>query len=689
MKKTILFILFIFAIPWFSSARESVTFGTLIREMTSLERLTVLPDQPYEMVQFSSYDRRSRIPGMEGWFANSDGFGKEPVPAFEKVLKEPDTDGIGTYLICDINGPGAILRLWTAGINGDLKLFLDDSISPVYDGDALEFFHNTASALTHNRLDTTWNALFRQFDATYFPVPFSKKCRMEWTGNINKIHFYHVGVRKYTAGTAVESFQPGITAKYGDFLKEFRTDFTIDLLHKSPETKNTESINLTVEGNSSREFYNLSGQYAVDYLSLKIISRDMENALRSCILYIFFDDAVTPQVASPVGDFFGAAPGINPYDSYPFSVLEDNSMVCRFIMPFKKSARFIVKNPTDEDIRLSGNIHFRKYDWKEGKSMYFITRWKMDHGLTASNTSIADIPYYTVSGQGRLVGAAAFIYNPSNAVTSWGNWWGEGDEKIYIDNRSFPAFFGTGSEDYFNYSWSSESIFQYPYCGQSRNDGPGNRGYVSNYRWHILDDLFFRDFLSFYMELFHHDVVPGFSYGRIIYGYMLPGFIDDYVPISDPGTNPVNYDSWEPKAYLGSAGYSFFQAEDLVESSSSAKVIEEKMASGGRILMWTPSMTGEKLQFIVERPATEQYILGFTFQKLPGGGNFTVYLNGNPVRLNKQDNIDLDETGRKILRNYFSAPVSFIKGRNEVVLKNMGTTGRNKTGIDFIWLKEK
>ena len=144
--------------------------------------------------------------------------------------------------------------------------------------------------------------------------------------------------------------------------------------------------------------------------------------------------------------------------------------------------------------------------WEEGKTMHFRARWKIDHRLTASsfdsgNNGVQDIIYLMASGKGRIVGTGAYIYNPSNATTSWGNWWGEGDEKIFVDQDTFPSFFGTGSEDYFNYSWSSSRIFSYPYCGQPRNDGPGNRGYVSNYRWHIADDILFMDKIAFYMEL--------------------------------------------------------------------------------------------------------------------------------------------------------------------------------------------
>jgi len=44
--------------------------------------------------------------------------------------------------------------------------------------------------------------------------------------------------------------------------------------------------------------------------------------------------------------------------------------------------------------------------------------------------------------------------------------WGEGDEKVFVDDDRVPSIFGTGSEDYFNYSWSSPDIFAFPYCGQ-------------------------------------------------------------------------------------------------------------------------------------------------------------------------------------------------------------------------------
>ena len=72
------------------------------------------------------------------------------------------------------------------------------------------------------------------------------------------------------------------------------------------------------------------------------------------------------------------------------------------------------------------------------------------------------------------------IWNPQ------GGWWGEGDDKFFVDGEKFPSSFGTGSEDYFGYAWSSPVLFQHAYHNQTHNDG-GSKGHVSANRWHIPD----------------------------------------------------------------------------------------------------------------------------------------------------------------------------------------------------------
>ena len=671
-----------------------VTTTKLIEEMTDLDRLTRLPSENYRTVQFSSYDQRSKSPDDSCWFSNEDGFGNEPIPAFQEVLEEPDSAGIGEYLICDVRGPGAVVRLWTANINGEIRLFLDDTRKPFFEGSAQDFFWETFNQLTGKDSENDFSGIVRQFDATYLPIPFSERCRIEWKGDISKIHFYHVGIRLYDPGVKVETFNKPDADIYLEKLRKAEEILSKpDLITEAPDNRVKANVDFLNPG-EKRVLFSDSGGRMIKKFSVNLKASGFEKALRSNILTIWFDDSSVPQVEAPLGDFFGTAPGLNPYTSLPFTVMPDSTMICRFLMPYRRRVIIMVENLSDSAVSINSEVTTGQYSWDEGKSMHFRARWRIDNGITASyfdnkNYNVRDILYLMASGKGRIAGAAAFIYNPSNATTSWGNWWGEGDEKIFVDQDTFPSFFGTGSEDYFNYSWSSTKIFSYPYCGQPRNDGPGNRGYVSNYRWHINDDILFHDKISFFMELGHHGVVPDFSYGRIVYYYAVPGIIDDYKRINYGDVHQLEYLQWMPVAYLGSAGYSYSQAEDLVLKGLFVKIEEEKIAAGKKILTWTPGKTEDKLKFnLVSANGAENTNIGFTFRHNPEGGMISIYLNGRQIKIDNNSEISLFDAHRTLLVNHFTEKIDLKKGINEVVIESKESGSRVKVGIDFIWMKK-
>ncbi|TFH28267.1 MAG: DUF2961 domain-containing protein [Bacteroidia bacterium] len=672
----------------------SITTGTLLEEMVDLNRLTRLPEQEYRTVQYSSYDRRSTKPSESGWFANEDGFGNEPVPGFEEVLKSPDERGIGEYLICDIQNPGAIVRLWTAGIKGKIRLFLDDMDTPVIEGNAEDFFWYTVASLWPEVTETDSSITFRQFDAVYFPIPFAKSCRVEWTGDIRDLHFYHVGVRLYDPGTRIVTFKASDIIQNALKLLEIQSTLNSAKEELTSEIGYMELPEIRVPSGSTMEILKLEGARSIDYFSVKIKADHLETALRNSVLSIYFDQASIPQIQAPLGDFFGSAPGLSPYQSFPFSVEEDSSMVCRFVMPFKQQARIEIENTSREDVTISGGIRTTGYAWEEGKSMHLRARWRIEHNITAPSindpgSEISDYIYLKAKGKGRLVGAASFIYNPCNVPTSWGNWWGEGDEKIFVDQDTFPSFFGTGSEDYYNYSWSASHLFSYPYCGQPRNDGPGNRGYASNFRWHILDDIPFSEKLAFYMELAHHGVVPEFSYGRIVYFYALPDLTDDYQKIALSDIQQIAYLPWSPEAYLGSAGFRFIQSEQLIDENPNIQADRGNFWAEGALMMWSPTRTGEKISFQIHADrSSDGARIGFTLLKGPEGGTMTIQVNGNPVKFKGKDTVDLQGPRRWVLDNYLSEPVQLRGGQNEITLESGDPVKGKKIGIDFVWIKE-
>ena len=159
--------------------------------------------------------------------------------------------------------------------------------------------------------------------------------------------------------------------------------------------------------------------------------------------------------------------------------------------------------------------------------MYFHAKWRVDPDLYVGRGAI-DLPYTFAIGKGVFVGCAAMIMNPTGVPTAGGNWWGEGDEKFMVDGEKAPSIFGTGSEDYFNYSWSRPDLFANPYCGQPLDSGPDTAGFVSNHRFQILDAVPFEKSLAAILELWAHSPTPGLSYARIAYYYARPDSIDDH-----------------------------------------------------------------------------------------------------------------------------------------------------------------
>ena len=185
---------------------QTITTASLLDEMVDLTALATYPDPAFSTKQYSSYDHRSQYPDYPGWFDNSDGFGGEPIPGFEKVLKQPGEDKIGEYLICDVKGPGAVVRLWTARIEGEISLWLDNSDEAVYSGPAQQFFQHTYEAILGEENREPWKETFAQNTAGYYPIPFAKSLKMVWKGDISKLHFYHVQFRFYESGTRVKTF---------------------------------------------------------------------------------------------------------------------------------------------------------------------------------------------------------------------------------------------------------------------------------------------------------------------------------------------------------------------------------------------------------------------------------------------------------------------------------------------------
>ncbi|MHC4631564.1 MAG: DUF2961 domain-containing protein, partial [Planctomycetota bacterium] len=122
-------------------------------------------------------------------------------------------------------------------------------------------------------------------------------------------------------------------------------------------------------------------------------------------------------------------------------------------------------------------------------------------------------------------------------------WWGEGDAKIWVDGESFPSIFGTGTEDYYAYSYGGQNrrFYDHPFHAQVRvMDFDQNyrgqvpivrvtRGYSTETRTRAIDSMPFGESLQVDMEIWHWADCQ-VDYNAATYWYARPGAICNVNP---------------------------------------------------------------------------------------------------------------------------------------------------------------
>lgn len=672
---------------------EPVEFGTLLNEMHDLELLARLPEPAYTTVQFSSYDRRSVSPEAPEWYSNSDGFGGEPIPGFQAVLEEPGEDGVGFYLVADVQGPGAVVRGWSASMGGVMKAYLDGSDVPVFEGSGYDFMAQRARIWMEKAgLDANTGDAFRQQDADYLPVPFEKSLRVTWRGTIKELHFYALEVRLYEKGTPVTTFDPmtDLEANQEALAVAVERLTKPSCIHEGEVHEAMEDL----DPDALWEWETEEKPGAITEFKVQLLGTDAEKVYRGCLLRMAFDGAHKPQVETPVGDFFGTAPGINVFNSLPMAVAADGTMTCRFVMPFRERAKITLLNATDEKVRLKASVRVSPWTWND-RSLYFRAKWRCAN-LLDQRFGAFDMPYVLARGRGNFVGAACMLANPSTVPHPYGSWWGEGDEKVFVDAEPFPSFYGTGSEDYYNYSWSRPDLFDHPYCGQPANTGPGNQGYCTNHRWHVLDAVPFRESFAFYMEVWPHNAKPGLSYACIAYLYARPGAIDDHRRVQLSELNVMPVPSMEPEAGWGSRNAVIFHFEDReMEVNGGAVGFDgtQLCASRNRLVSWKAE-PGHRIAVPFDWEKEGEFCVNIVAAHWPDGGAVKVLLDGKPLNTDGLGGAELGRNGeekvvmkslqaRRLLSTRFRA-VPIQPGAHTLELECLEP---GRFGFDYLWIQ--
>jgi hypothetical protein len=252
----------------------------------------------------------------------------------------------------------------------------------------------------------------------------------------------------------------------------------------------------------------------------------------------------------------------------------------------------------------------------------FHAKWHRDIYLPSGRA--IDWTMVSTTGRGRFAGVMLHIWNPK------GGWWGEGDEKFFVDGEMFPSTIGTGSEDYFGYAWCDPALFQNAFHNQTRNDGH-NRGHVSVNRWHVADNVPFQKSFAGYIEKYYPNSRPTL-YAATAYWYLAPGGVDPYssAAIGDR----LGY--WKEIEILRVAGA--IEGEKLkVLSKTAGNPHEQDLSgfgtdwSGEAHMWWIQAKPGDKLELGFPAPKAGKYRVLAQMTKARDYGVVRLSVNGTPA----------------------------------------------------------
>ncbi|HPU08055.1 MAG TPA: DUF2961 domain-containing protein [Thermogutta sp.] len=230
------------------------------------------------------------------------------------------------------------------------------------------------------------------------------------------------------------------------------------------------------------------------------------------VLRMYWDGSEQPAVECPVGDFFAAGFGQRAAVNSAVVMVEGGDAYnCWWPMPFFRSARIEIVNESEKPLNsFYYHIDYCQLDALPPETMYFCAQYRQEFP-TASGR---DYLILDAEGQGQYVGTVLSVRSRSP------EWFGEGDEKFYIDGEETPSIWGTGTEDYVLNAWGM-GVGTYPYFGVTILEGDfGMVGYRTTvYRWHILDPIRFRKSLRFAIEnagwISEDELAPGTHRGFV------------------------------------------------------------------------------------------------------------------------------------------------------------------------------
>ncbi len=634
-----------------AASSSIVTFDSLLDEMVDRGRIARLPSPAYTCKQFSSYDRNSTEPGSPTWWANWDR---------SYFVRVEENAGRKEHVLMDAEGPGVVVRFWATWhgpgggefSNGTMRVYIDGQAEPVIEGPMADLVSGgklVGEPLSHSVSPQT--PYRHRGHNLYLPIPYAKRCKITYHTDVlidegarkGEALYYQINYRTYEPGTRVESFSEQTLGKSASAVGRVNR-----MLGECERSGLGDLVDGGLKGAvapGGEKSMMVTGSRAIRRMQFRLRAEDLPQALRSTILKMEFDGAAT--VWCPIGDFFGTGYHVHPHSTWYTQVDKDGMMSSYWVMPFGKRAKVTVLNLGSQPVELvEGRISSSPWEWDE-RSCHFHAAWKQWAAIeTQSNEKAVDhgaldLTWVTVQGQGAYVGDVLTLFNTADT------WWGEGDEKIYVDGETFPSHIGTGSEDYYGYAWCRPEFFQSAFHAQPCGDGNLKAGFSVNSRYRALDAIPFTKSIQFDMELWHWARTK-MNYAPATFWYARPGATSDVQPMPDEAARPVARaveDIIKPRRVDGAIEGETLKVIEKTGGETEIQNIRQHNWSNNAQLWWRHAKEQDRLvvEFTMDEGGEYDVTLGAT--KAVDYGIMRIAVNPDVHRGTKVESIDFFNQG--------------------------------------------
>ena len=487
----------------------TLSYDDLLKRMYDLSFLIQPPLEGERVFEASSYDRASKYDYENdcyiNWGANCDNNGI--------IRMEGDK-----AVVLDVKGPGVLWSFWSAAPkSGNIHIETEgtEKLSIPF----RDFFEKFAYCPQRLDLPSNFPSLMPVLSRgrnRYIPIPFNKNCKVSFDPGWGD--FYHIWYSVFPKGTRVPEYSLGLEIETEKSLALLDYKYATEMGY-AEDFNYTDIINISLMPGEKKLVFSSDESGILKSIAVCLSPKEMENIWMSAS---WDDDCEDLNVL--LSSLMGICGNSCPYKTLVSSASMTQA-ACFWHMPYS-SCRIIFENRGNNTLKFNVMLLNEKTDTSGMMRFHAKTHngdWKnLDKDrFREGGDRWPDWPLLCVRGRGRFCGVSLVVDNhwdepelqadewyygfADNKTIDW--WWGEGDEKFFVDGEKFPSVFGTGSEDYFGYAWAAEPPhinFCGMYSAQTCVPINGN-GITALVRYHIFDNIPFQKSFEGFLEKYKDD----------------------------------------------------------------------------------------------------------------------------------------------------------------------------------------